>query len=205
MKTNWKNLSYMGILAIGLYLSFAAASYLQYPTSYSPLTNWLSDLGNPNANPSGAVFYKLAGVLTSIAMVPFFVGLSRLNTGEKKMRVLLTLAQVAGVFASASFFMTAVFPLGVNNAVHSIFSILLFMMFGTFEMFSASALRRKPGYPRWITYSGFSIAVISFIIGVSSFWVDFFLGEWIMVVTLMIYVVMLVYSLRLEFNPHLPR
>jgi hypothetical protein len=78
-------------------------------------------------------------------------------------------------------------------------------MFGTFEMLSASALRRRPGYPRWIVYSGFSIAVTSFIIGVSSFWVDFFLGEWIMVVTLMIYVVMLVYSLRLEFNPQLPR
>ncbi|MCX6649313.1 MAG: hypothetical protein NTV61_07995 [Candidatus Bathyarchaeota archaeon] len=195
----------MGILAIGLYLSFAAVSYLQYPTAYSPLTNWLSDLGNPDLNPSGAVFYKLAGVLTSIALIPFFVGLSKLNTGEKKMRILLTLAQVAGIIASASFFMTAIFPLGVNNAVHSFFSILLFMMFGTFEMFSASALRRKPGYPRWITYSGFSIAFTSFIIGVSSFWVDFFLGEWIMVAALMIYVVILVYIFRLEFNSHLPR
>jgi len=169
MKSKWQILSYTGIVAIGIYLVLAATSYLHYPGAYSPFTNWLSDLGNPIKNPSGAVFYNLAGILTSLTMIPFFVGLFKLNSGERKMKVLLTISQAAGILGALSFIITAVFPLGVNDEVHGVFSISLFIWFGLFEVFSSSALRRKPSFPRWIVYTGFSTAIVSFLIGVATF------------------------------------
>ena len=67
-------LSIAGITAILLYMVFSLIAFLYFPTAYSPFANWLSDLGNPTKNPSGAIFYKLSGILTSIALVPFFWG-----------------------------------------------------------------------------------------------------------------------------------
>ena len=50
------------LVAVSLYILFTAISFFYYPTAYSPLTNWLSDLGNPLQNPSGAIYYKIGGV-----------------------------------------------------------------------------------------------------------------------------------------------
>lgn len=187
----------MGVVSAVIYILFAAIAYLYYPSAYSPLTNWLSDLGNPIVNPSGAIFYELAGILTSIALVPFLFGTYAWNTGDRKMKILLTVSQITGLVAAASFFMSAIFPLGINNAIHSFFSIMIFVFFGFFEVFSASALRRKASAPRWIVYSGFLAAVVSFAIGAYSFFNhDFFLGEWITVALLIFYVVVLVFSFK---------
>ena len=174
-------LSITGITAVLTYIVFSLIAFLYFPTTYSPFTNWLSDLGNPIKNPSGAIFYKLGGILTSIALVPFFVALHRWNTGEKKMRILLSVAQVAGILFAVSFIMTALFPLGVNDSIHSLFSIMLFIFIGFFELFSASAIRRIPNRVKWVPYFGFSIAIVNFMLGVSFNFVDFFVGEWIMI------------------------
>lgn len=192
MTGKWQVLLYSGIVAIALYLSLAATSYFYYPKAYSPFTNWLSDLGNPAENPSGAVFYNLAGILTGLTLIIFFVGLYELNSGERKMKVLLTVSQVTGIVGALCFATTAVFPLGVNDYIHSVFSVSLFIWFGLFEAFSSSALRRKPSCPRWVIYTGFAVAVASFLIGITTIFVDFFLGEWITVAALMIYIITLV-------------
>lgn len=60
-------LSVAGITAVVTYMVFSLVAFLYFPSTYGPFTNWLSDLGNPIKNPSGAVFYKLSGILTSIA------------------------------------------------------------------------------------------------------------------------------------------
>jgi hypothetical protein len=172
------------IAAIGavlIYLVFSSIALLHFPTAYSPFSNWLSDLGNPIKNPSGAIFYELAGVLTSIALFPFFVLLYRWNTGERKIRILLSIAQVSGILFAVSFIMTALFPLGVNDSIHSLFSIMLFVFIGFFELFSASAIRRIPNRVKWVPYLGFSIAAVNFMLGVSFNFANFYFGEWIMI------------------------
>ena len=184
-------LSIAGITAVLLYMVFSLIAFLYFPTAYSPFANWLSDLGNPTKNPSGAIFYKLSGILTSIALVPFFLGLYRWNTGEKKIRILLVVAQVSGILFAASFIMTALFPLGVNDSIHSLFSIMLFIFIGFFELFSASAIRRIPNRVKWVPYFGFSIAAVNFMLGVSFNFVDFFVGEWIMIGMFIAYILIL--------------
>jgi hypothetical protein len=197
MKISLSNFTYMGVVSAAIYILFATTAYLYYPTTYSPLNNWLSDLGNPTANPTGAIFYELAGTLTSICLVPFLIGVNAWNTGDRKVKIFLTVSQITGLIAAASFFMTAIFPLGVNNEVHSFFSIMIFVFFGFFEVFSASGLRRKVAAPRWLVYSGFATAFASFGIGVFSFFNhDFFLGEWITVGLLIFYVLALAANLK---------
>ena len=60
---DWAVASSAGIAAVVVYLIFALVAFLKYPGAYGPLTNWLSDLGNPLDNPSGAIFYRLGCVL----------------------------------------------------------------------------------------------------------------------------------------------
>jgi len=62
--------SFAGIAVIVLYCVFTFSSWALYPTAYSPVTNWLSDLGNSTNNPHGAILYNLGCILTGIALFP---------------------------------------------------------------------------------------------------------------------------------------
>jgi hypothetical membrane protein len=90
------------IAAIIIYVTLALIAFLKYPLPYSPLTNWLSDLGNPISNPSGAIFYRLGCTLSGLVLALFYLKLGIWNTGSKRTRVFLTVAQFAGVFSDVS-------------------------------------------------------------------------------------------------------
>src|SRR6266446_76372 len=65
-----------GLFAIVCYLAFALLAFAHSPLPSSPLNNWLSDLGNPKLNPSGALFYNIGIVATASVLPLFFLGLS---------------------------------------------------------------------------------------------------------------------------------
>jgi hypothetical protein len=136
-------------------LIFAIVSYLLYPKSYSPIANWLSDLGNPLDNPSGAIFYRLGCVLAAIALIVFYVELRKLNNSNRRMFILLLIAQITGIFSSVALIMTGIFPLGANTSVHSLWSIMLYIGLAFFEFFSALVFIRYTKFPKWLAYYGF--------------------------------------------------
>jgi hypothetical membrane protein len=103
-----------------------------YPGDYGPLTNWLSDLGNPQSNPTGAVFYNAGCILTSLLLVIFYIGLRRWNTGDRKMKILLTTAVAAGLPSSLSLILAATFPLGSHTEMHSFWSKMVSVFLGFF-------------------------------------------------------------------------
>jgi hypothetical protein len=187
-----------GVAAVVVYLAFTITAYLYYPGEYGPLSNWLSDLGNPIDNPSGAVFYRLGCVLTAVFLLAFFAGLSKWNTGDKKMKVLLLTAQVAGMFSAVALILTAVFPLGTQTDMHRLWSMTLFVLLGFFLTFSATSLLRHPAFARWVAYYGFLTAAFNLVNGAVLMAVigDAYVGEWISVVMFMIYVLMLANSSR---------
>jgi hypothetical protein len=189
--------SYLAVTAVCIYLAFTCVSLLFYPIAYSPLNNWLSDLGNPTKNPSGAIYYEIGGVLTSITLLLFFAGMYTWNTGNRKMKIFLTLSQVTGFVLALSFMITALFPLVVNDSVHSLFSIMLFVFIGFFEIFSASAIRRNPAQ-KHIAIFGFIIAIVNFGLGVSFNFANLFVGEWIMIGLFIAYII----TLALTQNKH---
>lgn len=194
MKT--KILPLTAIVAACIYLAFTLTAILYYPLPYSPLTNWLSDLGNPTQNPTGAIYYNTGGIITSAVLIVFFVGMYTWSAGDKKGKIFLTLSQVFGIVFALAFLMSALFPLGVNDSVHSMFSIMLFVFVGFFEIFSASATRRNPSAPRWLVYFGFAAAMINFAFGVSFNFMDLFVGEWIIIAVFIIYIITLALAQR---------
>jgi len=151
-------------------------------------------------NPAGAIYYNTGGILTSAVLVLFFVGMYKWNTGDRKVKVFLLLSQISGVVFALSFIMSALFPLGVNDSVHSFFSITLFVFVGFFEIFSASAIRRNPSSPKWTAYFGFVAAMINFAFGVSFNFMNLFIGEWVIIAVFIAYIVTLALSQNRQLN-----
>jgi hypothetical protein len=188
----WPIISGAGIAAAVVYLIFALVAFLKYPGPYSLLTNWLSDLGNPLDNPSGAVFYRLGCALSGLFLILFYVRLGIWNTGGKKTRVLLTIAQCAGVFSAVSLIITAIFPLGTSTETHSLWSMMLYIALGFFLTFSATALMKNPAFKKGFGYYAFLTATVNFVFGAILH--EIFWAEWISVGMFIAYVLMIAYN-----------
>jgi hypothetical membrane protein len=195
MKTKWPISLVAGIAAIIIYLILTLVAFLKYPDSYEPLTNWLSDLGNPQANPSGSIFYNLGCILTSLFLIVFYIGLRQWNTGDKKMKVLLTIAQVAGVLSSFSLIIAAIFPLGTHTSIHSFWSATVSVFLGFFLTFSATSLLKHRAFIKWFAYYAFLTALVNFVYG--AFLHSVFFAEWVSIGMFIIYVFMVAYNSRL--------
>jgi hypothetical protein len=188
----WAVASSAGIAAVVVYLIFALVAFLKYPGAYGPLTNWLSDLGNPLANPSGAIFYRLGCMLSGAALVLFYLKLGIWNTGSKKTRVLLTVAQCTGVFSAVCLIITGIFPLGTSTEIHSLWSMMLYISLGFFLTFSATALMKNPAFKKGFGYYAFLTAAVNFVFGAILH--EMFWAEWISVGMFIAYVLMVAYN-----------
>jgi len=189
---DWTVASSAGIAAAVVYLVFALVAFLKYPGAYGPLTNWLSDLGNPLANPSGATFYRLGCALSGLGLILFYVNLSIWSTGGRRTRVLLIIAQCAGVFSAVSLIVTGVFPLGTSTAIHSLWSMMLYISLGFFLTFSATALMKNAAFKKGFGYYAFATAAVNFAFGAvlhQVFW-----AEWISVGMFIVYILMIAYN-----------
>ena len=191
----WASGSIAGVAAIIVYLLFTLIAYLLYPKSYSPLASWLSELGNPLDSPSGSTVYRAGCILTAVALIIFFVQLRKLNTGDRRMKILLAVAQAAGVFSSLALIITGIFPFRTETAVHSLWSMILYISLAFFEAFSASVFLKYTSYPKWLGYYGIAAATINVVAG--AIFTAVVIGEWITVATFIVYVGAIAYYSRL--------
>lgn len=128
-----------GLLAVGIYLVMAVASWALFPMAFGPRGNWLSDLGNKVLNPDGALLYRLGGILGGLGLAVFFLTFDDRGWGARKaVRALALLVRVFGTAASAAFIMTGVYSEDMMP-MHSWFSIVNFAAFGTAIAFTAVA------------------------------------------------------------------
>jgi len=188
----WPIISSAGIAAVVAYLVFALVAFLKYPGAYGPFTNWLSDLGNPLDNPSGAIFYRLGCILSGAALILFYLKLGIWNPGSKRTRVLLTIAQCAGVFSAVCLIITGIFPLGTSTEIHSLWSMMLYISLGFFLTFSATALMKNPAFKKGFGYYAFLTAAVNFVFGAILH--EMFWAEWISVGMFIAYVLMVAYN-----------
>ncbi len=178
-----------GFLATAIYVICTTVAFFNYPLAYSPLANWLSDLGNPMTNPDGAFSYNLGCVLSAFCLVFFYLGLNSWNNGDKKLRNLLTIAQVAGTLSSIFLIVAAFFPLGAQTQLHSISGKAHIFFVGFFLTFSGTVLLKHPEMPKWPAYFGFLVALINFIYG--AFLHEVFIAEWAAIGMFIVYVLMI--------------
>jgi hypothetical membrane protein len=155
-----------GLFAIVCYLACALLAYAHYPLPYSPLKNWLSDLGNPDLNPSGALFYNIGIIATAVVLPPFFLGLSRWKMEHNRaQRIMLFLTQGFGILGALAMLMSGLYPIN-SPALHGFFSICLYILLGTAFAFSVAALRYHPACPRWLLIVCAFTALVDMLSGV---------------------------------------
>ncbi len=184
----YHHLSFISAILAALgYLVFTIMAYFLYPLHYSPVSNWLSDLGNPVINTRGAILYNIGIILTGCLVAVFFVGLSVWVSNNKIQVIMLRLTQVFGIIGSICMIMSALFPINLYK-IHSAWSSSLYILLSTSFIFSAAMLRYHPRVPRWLLVLGILTAVIVILTG---FLPTVYVLEWIAVFLFLCYVTLL--------------
>lgn len=194
--SKWPISCMAGVAVIVLYCAFTFTSWALYPTPYSPVDNWLSDLGNSTYNPSGAILYNLGCILTGIALFPFFSGLYKWYTNEKGRKILLMITQATGLLAALSLIMIGVFSED-SGELHSLWSSIFFALNLLVLILMGAALFTHPNYMKPIAYYGFIVAAINLLF-VLIYRIPLF--EWFTVFTALGYVGLLVYNMLKKFK-----
>jgi hypothetical membrane protein len=167
------------------YLAFALLAFSRYPLPYSPLSNWLSDLGNANVNLSGALFYNIGIVTTAGAVLLFFLGLSQWKMERKRRQnLMLVLTQGLGILGALAMLMSGLVPIDFF-ALHSVLSACLYILLGTAFAFSVAALRYHPTCPRWLLILGGITALVAMLFGIFH---TVYVLEWVTVALFLCYV-----------------
>jgi hypothetical membrane protein len=186
------------VLVILVYLAFTVIASFRYPMPYSPLTNWLSDLGNVKLNPHGAVTYNIGVISSGILLLLFFLGLSRWKIENNRIQIIMVyLTQACGMIGSICMVLSAVFPMNLLE-IHKFWSTSLYIMLSTSFAFLAAALRYHKQVPRWLLILGLATAVI---VIVTSFIPDIYVLEWITVSMFLSYVCLVgIQTKRVKIN-----
>jgi len=186
------------IFVIAFYCAFTLTSVALFPSAFSPIINYLSDLGNSSFNPKGAWFYNTGCILTGLALFPFYAGFYRWYTRERRRKLLLVLTQVVGFLSAFSLIMIGVFS--EDSIVQHLFWSELFFLFNLMVLILANiALITRPQFIRPIGYFGLAVAVINLLFVVLT---TTPLLEWFTVFTALGYAGLLAYNtLKLRVMP----
>lgn len=181
-------LKYAGAAAAAVYVLFTFVSHL-FNTGIAPLTNWLSDLGNPNLNSSGALYYNLGCILAASLLVLFYTGISQWYRGKavpKKFMFSYLFARISGYVAAAFLVLASLFPLGTSTAIHSFFSQYNMIGINCFMSFMAVAFIMHPAGKKGLAALG--LAATAFNIITTNAFTDLYIAEWIYFGLFIIYV-----------------
>ena len=186
----WPVSSLAAVAVIIFCCVFTFTSWALYPTAYDPVENWLSDLGNSTYNPSGAILYNLGCILTGLALFPFFIGLYKWYSDQKRMRVGIITEQIVGCVAAFSLIMIGVFSED-SGWLHTLWSTVFFILILGLLFGLGAMLFFHPRYIRAIAYYGFVVAAID----VAFIFLDVPLLEWFTVFTAQGYVGLMAYNM----------
>jgi hypothetical membrane protein len=182
----------IGMVVITFYIIFTILAYTHYPLSYSPMYNWLSDLGNPDINQFGAAFYNIGIILTALSLFIFYSTFLRIRIKGKTVQNVMTYLTVTlGWIGSLALIMSAIYPIN-NPSKHSFFCMVLFFCLGSAFAFAVAALRYHPQTPRWLLGSGIIVVMVNMIVQI--FFNDVPISEWINVPFLLVYCVVMGFS-----------
>jgi hypothetical protein len=164
-----------GILALVGYLVGTLASYLVFPGRFGPSANWLSDLGNADLNPSGALTYNIGVVLTGLALFAFFGGLQRwtLQAGPRMGRRLAAV-RVLGYVGAITTVGTALIPEQVNRDLHGIVSMVNIEFLAAAAALSGLFLLRLRGFWPLVAVVAFATEVVAITFGflLHTYWME---------------------------------
>jgi hypothetical membrane protein len=178
------------MLVIILYCVFTFTSLALFPTYYSPLDNWLSDLGNSSYSPTGAVFYNIGCITTGIALVPFFIGLYKWYREEIWHKILVIIGQGIGIFSAIALILIGLYPEDFPY-LHHLWSNIFFFAILFVLIITSVVLFLHESFKKPIGIYGIIVAILDFVF-------VFFgspLLEWFVVFTALGYVGLIIYNM----------
>lgn len=179
----------LSILIATIYIVMTILALAKYPESFSPVSNWLSDLGNRIVSPVGSKFYNAGIYITGSLMALFFLSLgSNRMQGIKAQNIMLLLTQVIGIFGSSAMIMTGIFSIDYPQT-HSLFSAFLRISFGTAFGFSVAAFLYNKEFKKWILIVGVITTLTDLFISV--FYNKTHLFEWPVISLFLVYCLLL--------------
>ena len=186
-----------GIIAVAAYVLGSLLAITYYPTPFSPLTDWTSDLGNYETNPGGAIIYNVFAAIAGLLLLPFFASLGPWYDLAKDRKFFYMGAELFGILAAMSMTMQAVFQQGTG--LHRPWSTICLVSLTLVLLLANGALFRNPKFIRPIGYSGFA-AVFAFLAFFVLYALDRspFVLEWIAVYGGLIWVVLFSYNALFE-------
>jgi hypothetical protein len=200
--SKWQLIRTAVYVAIMLYCAFTVISIGFFPNPFSPLNNYLSQLGNLSLNPNGAIFYNLALILVGLAEIPFYIGLYQWYTKKTENKLLLA-ARAVGLFNALAIIMSGIFSESVNYSLHIFWSYIIFITFVPILILINKALLTYPEHKKVISYYGFVVAAIhiSLIVFVTTMFMGFETGfgplmEWLAVFSTLAWAGLLAYNTR---------
>ena len=110
MNYKWVYLNLLGLIAFAVFSVFTLTSLALYPTTYTPLYDWLSNLGNIFLNPNGAIFFNLGCIITGLILIPFIMNFHRWNPTRRYQKILVYTVIVLGIYACISLIGVGLFP-----------------------------------------------------------------------------------------------
>jgi hypothetical membrane protein len=182
-----------GVLVTVTFCAFTLVSIALYPTPFSPLNNWLSDLGNPKLDPAGSIFFNAGCILTGLAMIVLMAGLGQWGVrGWKK--IALAAGQACGVLSAFALMMIGVFTEG--TPLHGTMSIVFFSLLFLFLVLTNMAISYDSRYLRWIGYYALLAIAIDLVFIYTYFaYAHNTIWEWLAVFGALLWVAMVSYNL----------
>ncbi len=161
---NSKNhyLDLLGLLVLTLFTIFTFTSLILYPTPYSPLYDWLSNLGNINLNPNGAIFFNWGCIITGLILIPFIINLYRWNPPQKWSKILITIAITIGIVGAIAQIAVGVFP-ETHIKLHVLAATIVFSTMFLLILLLNISLYKHPKFMHIVAYWGIIAVIINLI------------------------------------------
>jgi hypothetical protein len=178
-----------GSTTIVVCVSLAAVAYALYPWAFSPMTNWISDLGNRFLSPVGSVLFRLDMVIAGLALGVFFIGLSVLWRGQRRLtKLVIGIGQLAGLVASLGAVMAGIYSED-QMAAHALWAAILFISMAVAVTMLGCGLVLHPRLPTTLGAFAFAVCAADTVSIVErSPWL-----EWVAVPLLLLFVALLSY------------
>lgn len=179
-----------GVASIVVCVSLAGGAYALYPWAFSPMTNWISDLGNSLWNPIGSVLFRLDMVIVGVGLAAFFLGLRALTHDQRIWtRLLIGLGQIGGLVTSLAVTMTGIYSEDQATA-HALWASILFISLAVTVLFIGWGLFFHPRVPSLFGAFAFAVCAADVLSIVNrSYWL-----EWVTVPLLLVFVAQLSYG-----------
>ncbi|BAI62076.1 hypothetical protein MCP_2004 [Methanocella paludicola SANAE] len=196
MATGTKNMPLAtigGLLVILLFCIFTLASAVRYPGAFSPMDNWLSDLGTMKKNPAGYIYFNVGCILAGACTLFLVSGMGAWRVQERKL--LFEAGRALGALSAFTLMLIGAFD--ENTAYHTMLSIAFFLLLGLFLVFTNISLWKHPAYKRWIGYYAIIAVLIDVILALTFVVYEHApIWEWLSVFGALAWVGMLAYNMR---------